>query len=79
MTSKTCDTCQHLKVPDNEDHARCYMICTVITPLPANCHVWFRNQVEGRIQGSERWIPRQIVEERPELLSECELYLPRAS
>ncbi|MCK1407639.1 hypothetical protein [Bradyrhizobium sp. 76] len=70
---KACDTCVHLKVPANAEHAKNYRVCTVVTPLPANMHVWFRAEMEGRVEGSARWITIKAVEERIGL-KDCELH-----
>ena len=61
---KACDTCAHLKVPANPDHAKNYRVCTVVTPLPANMHFWWREEIEGRIESSARWITTKAVEEK---------------
>ncbi|MGJ4945126.1 hypothetical protein ACQR1W_31510 [Bradyrhizobium sp. HKCCYLS1011] len=73
---KVCDTCGHLKVPANPDHAKHYRLCTVLTPLPANMHVWFRDQMEGRVEGAQRWITIHCVETKLGL-KDCELHTPR--
>lgn len=72
---KACDTCRFLKVPANPDHAEHYYICKVITPLPANMHFWSRDQLEGRVEGSERWITIKAVEEKIGL-KDCSLHEP---
>ena len=72
-----CDTCAHLKVPANADHARHYLVCTVVTPLPANMHFWDRDAVEGRVEGAARWITAKAVEDRIGL-KDCGLHAVRA-
>jgi hypothetical protein len=74
--AKACDTCRHLAVPANPDHAAHYRICKVVTPLPANMHVWNRDQVEGRVEGPDRWITIKIVEDLKHMLKDCELHCP---
>lgn len=69
----SCDTCAHLGVPSDPDHAKSYFICKVITPLPANMHFWDREKIEGRVEGSARWITRKAVTERIGL-KDCELH-----
>jgi hypothetical protein len=70
----TCDTCKHLAVPKNEDHAKHYYVCKVVTPFPANMHIWDRNCVEGREEGSARFITRKIVHDLKHMLVDCSLW-----
>ncbi|WP_316194441.1 hypothetical protein [Bradyrhizobium sp. SZCCHNRI3052] len=74
--TRACDTCKHLKVPADPDHAKHYRVCTVITPLPANMHVWNREEIEGRQYSSQRWITIHCVETKLGL-KDCELHEPR--
>ncbi|MGJ4953076.1 hypothetical protein [Bradyrhizobium sp. HKCCYLS20291] len=74
--TRACDTCRHLKVPDNPDHAKHYRVCTVITPLPANMHFWHREEIEGRRYSSHRWITTHCVETKLGL-KDCELHASR--
>lgn len=75
MTSgmKACDTCAHLAIPANPDHAKHYRVCKAVTPLPANMHFWDRDAVEGRVEGAARWITIKSVEEKIGL-KDCELW-----
>lgn len=74
MATHACDTCRHLAIPKNSDHARNYRVCTAVTPLPANTHVWDRAAMEGRVEGSCRWIPTKVVNELKHMLKDCDLH-----
>lgn len=73
MSTKACDTCRHLAVPQNADHAEHYLVCKVITPLPANMHFWDRAAIEGRVEGAARWITKKAIEHKLGLV-DCELH-----
>jgi hypothetical protein len=62
---RACDTCAHLKIPANEDHAQeAIASAAVVTPLPANIHFWDRVAIEGRTEDSARWITIAAVEQK---------------
>lgn len=72
---RACDTCAHLKVPADPDHAKNYRVCMVVTPLPANVIVLDRARIEGRVECPRRWLTIKTIETRLGL-KDCEMHQP---
>lgn len=71
-----CDTCALLAVPQNEDHAKHYRICTwqPREPMPSNVLYLERGALKRE---AARWITTKIVTEKPEMLNDCPCHVPK--
>jgi hypothetical protein len=73
----SCDTCKHLREPTSPEHAKNYYVCMAPVALPDNMHFWDRDVLEGKVESSQRWITKKIVNELKHMLKDCRLHEQR--